>query len=469
MTAGSNGTPRHWRARGDQVDAITLAAGKTGLINGVNVVGLEIPRYRGSSRISYMKSYVNFFIAAARKALELSREHPYDVAIVCTMPDAAILSALPLRRAGTKLVLDVHDTMPELYRDKFPGWLGAVGVPIMKMEERLSAWCADLVLAVHEPHRQRLADYGINADKIKVVLNSPDDRIFVADGPVAKDPNTFTVVCHGTITHRMGLDLAVRAVGLLRDRMPQLRLLALGAGDYLSEIRRLVAELNLQDRVIFKDMIPIEELPKVLRTADVGLVPNRESSATHLMLPVKLLEFAMMGIPAIAPQAQDGRVLLRRQFGALLQAGRHQRSRRGDRAALPLAGVAAKLRRERAQGGRPYQLAEPTRGILSRDRFNLATPGKYQSCDCRKTKSWRRCERAHGGMMPTNKKTLVVGLGEVGGALAEVLERKHPVLKHDIERREFSDRDRRYAYLHSVRLARAVRTAGDRLYPPFQT
>jgi glycosyltransferase involved in cell wall biosynthesis len=100
----------------------------------------------------------------------------------------------------------------------------------------------------------------------------------------------------------MGLDLAVRAVGLLRDRIPQLRLLALGAGDYLSEIHRLVAELNLHDRVSFKDTIPIEELPKVLRTADLGLVPNRESSATHLMLPVKLLEFAMMGIPAIAPR-----------------------------------------------------------------------------------------------------------------------------------------------------------------------
>jgi hypothetical protein len=42
-------------------------------------------------------------------------------------------------------------------------------------------------------------------------------------------------------------------------------------------------------------------------------------------------------------------------------------------------------------------------------------------------------------MMSTNNKTLVVGLGEVGGALAEVLERKHPILKHDIERREFTD------------------------------
>jgi len=36
-------------------------------------------------------------------------------------------------------------------------------------------------------------------------------------------------------------------------------------------------------------------------------------------------------------------------------------------------------------------------------------------------------------------KTLVVGLGEVGGALAEVLERTGPVLRHDIEPRNFSD------------------------------
>jgi hypothetical protein len=42
-------------------------------------------------------------------------------------------------------------------------------------------------------------------------------------------------------------------------------------------------------------------------------------------------------------------------------------------------------------------------------------------------------------MMPKHSKTLVVGLGEVGGALAEVLERTHPVLKHDLERREFTD------------------------------
>ena len=286
--------------RGDQVDAITIAAGKMGMINGVNVVGIEIARYRGDSRFSYLKSYLNFFREASRKAMQLSRDRRYDVAIVCTMPDAAILAALPLRRAGTKLVLDVHDTMPELYRYKFPGLLGAIGVPLMKLEERLSAWGADLVLAVHEPHRQRLADGGVKREKISVVLNSPDDRIFVRDSVARKDRSTFTVACHGTITHRMGLDLAVRAVNLLRDRIPELQLMAIGSGDYLPEIQELVKTLNLESRVIFKGMMPIDDLPKVLSTADLGLVPNRESAVTHLMLPVKLLEFAMMGVPAIS-------------------------------------------------------------------------------------------------------------------------------------------------------------------------
>jgi UDP-glucose 6-dehydrogenase len=36
-------------------------------------------------------------------------------------------------------------------------------------------------------------------------------------------------------------------------------------------------------------------------------------------------------------------------------------------------------------------------------------------------------------------RTLVVGMGEVGSALARVLERAGPVLRHDVERRDFND------------------------------
>lgn len=51
--------------------------------------------------------------------------------------------------------------------------------------------------------------------------------------------------------------------------------------------------------VSFKPPVPVEALPSVLGDASVGLVPNRATEATQLMLPVKLLEYMNMGIPVI--------------------------------------------------------------------------------------------------------------------------------------------------------------------------
>ena len=89
-----------------------------GMLNGVNVIGLHV-RYRGASRSRYVRSYLRFFAAASWMALRLSLKRRYDVAVVCTMPDAAVLCAIPTRLAGTRILLDIHDTMPELYSDKF--------------------------------------------------------------------------------------------------------------------------------------------------------------------------------------------------------------------------------------------------------------------------------------------------------------------------------------------------------------
>ena len=148
-------------ARGDEVDVLSLASDHDGMLNGVNIIGLRMPRYRGASRSSYIRSYARFFTAATWTAMRLSFKRRYDVAVVCTMPDAAVLCAVPTRLAGTRILLDIHDTMPELYRDKFGGRRGALGARLLMMGERLCAGRADLVLAVHELHRRRLVDAGL--------------------------------------------------------------------------------------------------------------------------------------------------------------------------------------------------------------------------------------------------------------------------------------------------------------------
>jgi glycosyltransferase involved in cell wall biosynthesis len=295
---------RHARAladRGDRVDLLCLQNEQEGQRNGVNVIGLNLRRYRGGSRAHYIRTYLRFFAAATRRAWELSLKRPYDVTIVCTMPDLAILCGLPARFLGSRLVLDVHDTMPELYREKFSGRFGQFGAKLLRLEERLSAALADRVLAVHEPHKRRLAGAGVRANKISVVLNVPDPAIFGGAPPSPRGAaEEFVIVCHGTMAPRLSLDVAVEAMDRLRTGVPQARLLLIGAGEYLEQIKADVHRRGLQQSVRFADPVSLEELPGLLREADVGLVPNRASGATHLMLPVKLMEYVALGIPVIA-------------------------------------------------------------------------------------------------------------------------------------------------------------------------
>ncbi len=294
-------------SRGDQVDAICLEDGELADTHGVCVTGLRLPRYRGASRIDYLRSYLNFFSQAAALAIRRSVKERYDVVIACTMPDLAILSALPCRLFGSKLVLDVHDTMPELYLDKFGGRQGRIGARMLMIQERLSARLADRVLAVHDLHAERLHQSGVPQRKLVVIANSPDPRIF----PVA-DPNgqsrrvriepgtgTFSIICHGTISRRLGLDTTLAAMALLHHRFPLIRLRIIGAGDYLDELKALSRKLRVESAISFEGPVPIQDLAAKLGEANVGLVPNNESSATHLMLPVKLLEYATLGIPVI--------------------------------------------------------------------------------------------------------------------------------------------------------------------------
>jgi glycosyltransferase involved in cell wall biosynthesis len=306
---------RHAQAladRGDHIDVICLANPQQGLRDGVNVIGLRMNHYRGSSRVRYIFSYLRFFADATLTASRLCWQSRYDAVIVCTMPDAAVLCAIPARLMGAKVVLDIHDTMPELYRDKFCGVRGRVGARMLQIEECASTAMAHRVLAVHDLHRQRLEEAGVRAAKIRVVVNTPDSRIFSRRKIPPAAAHDFRIVCHGTVARRLGVDVAIEAMGILRKWIPSARLLLIGSGDYLPDARALAKRLGLDDRVQFLPPVPLEQLPLTLSGASIGLVPNHASSATHLMLPVKLLEYAALGIPVVAARLRT----IEHYFGA---------------------------------------------------------------------------------------------------------------------------------------------------------
>jgi glycosyltransferase involved in cell wall biosynthesis len=175
------------------------------------------------------------------------------------------------------------------------------------LEERMSALLAHKVICVNHPQREVLVARGITQSKTFVSMNVPDPRIFRPVSPNGSAVSTraegFNLVYHGTMAERLGVDLLIRAVANLRSRIPCVRLHLWGNGDDLDACQQLARELKVEDRVLFKPKgFPLQELPAQLSAMDLGVVGNRRNAATALMLPVKLLEYVSLGIPAVVPR-----------------------------------------------------------------------------------------------------------------------------------------------------------------------
>jgi glycosyltransferase involved in cell wall biosynthesis len=85
---------------------------------------------------------------------------------------------------------------------------------------------------------------------------------------------------------------------------PGLRLLLIGDGEFLCEVKSLIQIHAIQKRVKLTGLVPVELLPEYLADADVGVLGNRFYTEVrhNWMLPVKMLEYAAMEIPTIAPR-----------------------------------------------------------------------------------------------------------------------------------------------------------------------
>jgi len=285
---------------GYAVDVICLAEDIGELTGSVNLIGIQVARYQGGSRLRYIRCYAGFFFKAALTAARLAVRYRYDVAIVCNMPDFIVLCALGPKLGGARVVLDVHDPVPELYRVKFGKPAGCLGERLLMLEERASAWLVDRVLATHGLHARRLAAAGIPLRKLRVVLNAPNPELFpYSEQPLRRDGG-FRLVYHGTISARLGIDVAIHAIGLLRGRIPGIQVRLIGQGDALEECKKLSRGLRVEDIVRFAPPVAVEQVAPLLHACSVGVVPNRNNAATQIMLPVKLMEYAMLGVPAVA-------------------------------------------------------------------------------------------------------------------------------------------------------------------------
>ena len=310
----------HWDARipkeaealvqqGIRVDCLCLREGdyaSFSVINGVNVYCLPLGKFRGSSTIKYMLSYIFFFFLTFFTVSKFHFKRRYDVVQFHTLPDFIIFAGLIPKIFGAKLVLDMHEITPEFYMLKFGVSESHLLIRILKLLEKICASFADAVIVVDDPIKRLLLQRCKFKSEPTVIMNSPDERLFCSDGFTRIESfNSFSLIYHGTLTSLYGLEFAVQAVAKLKDRIPHLRFYIFGNETDASNLKELAEELDVCSNVIFMGRVPREEIPRYLYQADIGVLPTIRGEFTDLTFSNKLAEYVCMKRPVVATRLKS--------------------------------------------------------------------------------------------------------------------------------------------------------------------
>jgi glycosyltransferase involved in cell wall biosynthesis len=299
---------------GVMIDVICLRQSKKEprrqTINGVNVLRVPMTRHRGG-KMSYVNQYAGFILTSFACLAFRSLTRRYDFVHVHNMPDLLVFGALVPKALGAKVILDLHDPMPELMQTIFKLREESLGVRILKRFEKWSIRFADVVLTVNLACKKIYSSRSCAPEKITVVLNSPDDDIFRFHRPTSKGLNgrdpaqPFIILYHGSLVRRNGFDLAVDALEIVSKHIPTARLMVCGERTpFFETVMESARKRGLQEIVRYAGARNLNQIVEAIESCDLGIIPNHRNIFTEINTPTRIFEYLALGKPVIAPQAK---------------------------------------------------------------------------------------------------------------------------------------------------------------------
>ena len=294
---------------GYEVDCLCLRAKgqlKCEQVNGVRLYRLPLSKYRGSSRIKYALAYVWFFVLSFFAVTRFYFKNRYRVIQYHTLPDFIIFSGIIPKAFGAKLVLDMHEVMPEFYMSKFRFGISHPLVKALRLIERTSVRFAHAVIVVNDPIERLLRKRCRPKSSITVVMNTADESIFASGHRMqAGRNNGFIAMYHGTLTYLYGVETAIRAVAKVKDKIPDLEFRILGSEAEMDKLKDLANELGVSGNVVFVGRVGMEAVPEYIAQADIGVMPTVKDGYIDLSFSNKLAEYVSMKTPAVATRLRS--------------------------------------------------------------------------------------------------------------------------------------------------------------------
>ena len=198
---------------------------------------------------------------------------------------------------------------------------------VARTAERLVLESSDHVFVVSQALRQYMTELGVSGEKVSVIPNAADPDLF---GPLVEPSrirhtlgwdDRFVIGFVGSMKPWHGVDVLLQAMRMLGGSNSPFRLLLVGSGPELDNLRARSAEMGLTDVVHMSGSVPHQQVPDYLRAMDVAVAPYAPD-ADEYFSPVKLFEYMAMALPVIAARlGQVSEVIEPERTGWLFRPG----------------------------------------------------------------------------------------------------------------------------------------------------
>jgi len=206
------------------------------------------------------------------------------------------------------VVLDLHENRPAIMRtyshiNKGIGkWLVNLEKWERKQREFVEKSCM-VIVVTQEAKDDLLSEYNITDEKVVVVPNTVNLNIFnnypINSEILNKYRDDFVVLYLGSTGLRRGLDTAIKAIHLLKDKVPNLKLVIVGQSRDDKVLKDLTEALKIKNLVVFEGWRNESLFPSYIRASQICISPlirNRHHDTTYAN---KIYQYMNCGKPMV--------------------------------------------------------------------------------------------------------------------------------------------------------------------------
>lgn len=272
--------------------------------HGATIIRLSISKFKKNKMKGFTNTIFDLYTPYwTRNAIKLVNKYQIDAIHV---HDLYLLGAAFLMNKKLKMEIpvigDLHENYPEAlkhykFTQVFPG---KYVISIPKWFETEKNWIekADYIITVIEEATERYSKIGLDRNKITVVPNYVSSELFLKSykqsSYVKKVNNFFSLLYVGGFDLHRGLECSIKSIALLKNKIPNIKLVLVGSGSNLNELKKLATDLEVMEHISFEGWQKPETLPKYIENSSICLIPHLKTEHTDNTIPHKLFQYMLL-------------------------------------------------------------------------------------------------------------------------------------------------------------------------------